>query len=283
MTHLLPKLEVAQNLFREFGSVFVCPICQKSLTLHQNSLCCSNNHQFDLSKKGCVRLLKKERALKDDFYNSALFSHRRSFILAGFYKELHKKITTLLTNQKAKLVLDLGCGEGSHFQSILKKLKNCYVIGCDLAPDGVQMATDYLRDNYLPLISDVYHLPFKEGSFDAVVDILSPFMYQEVLRVLKPNGIFIKVTPTNAYLKELRQVYALNKYEKEEDVLNNLKKHFSHITQEKVEVTYPLTPQNYEDLIYMTPLMHYQKKKVLNPIDTITISLNIYIFHRENQ
>ena len=60
--------------------------------LLQNSLVCPNKHSFDLSRKGYVRLVKKERALNDNFYDFSLFSHRRSFILAGFYELLHNKI-----------------------------------------------------------------------------------------------------------------------------------------------------------------------------------------------
>ena len=236
---MLSKLRVSQDLFHKLGGVFVCPICEEPLLLAQNSLVCSNRHSFDLSRKGYARLLKRERALKDDFYDSTLFSHRRSFILAGFYELLHNKITEILQEQKTKLILDLGCGEGSHLQPVLRNLGNCFCIGCDLAPDGIQMATDYLENNYLPLIADAYHLPFKKASFDAVIDILSPFMYQEVLRILKHNGIFIKVSPTSSYLKELRSLYGLNDYEKEEDVLDNLKKHFSHIHKETIEHKYP--------------------------------------------
>lgn len=60
--------------------------------LSQNSLVCPNKHAFDLSRKGYVRLLKKERALNNNFYIFSLFSHRHSFILAGFYELLHSKI-----------------------------------------------------------------------------------------------------------------------------------------------------------------------------------------------
>ena len=251
--------------------------------LSQNSLVCPNKHAFDLSRKGYVRLLKKERALNDNFYDFSLFSHRRSFILAGFYELLHNKITEILKEQSAKLILDLGCGEGSHLQPILRNLDNCLCIGCDLAPDGIQMATDYLDNNYLPIVADTHHLPFKEEAFDAVIDILSPFIYREVLRVLKHNGVFIKVSPTSSYLKELRSLYGLGDYEKEEDVFDNLKKHFSHIHKETIERKYPLTQQNYEDLIHMTPLMHYEQSKSLSAIEGITISLNIYIIRKEEQ
>lgn len=78
-------------------------------------------------------------------------------------------------------------------------------------------------------------------------------------------------------------MYGLGDYEKEEDVFDNLKKHFSHIHKETIERKYPLTQQNYEDLIHMTPLMHYEQSKSLSAIEGITISLNIYIIRKEEQ
>ena len=280
---MFSKLKIAQDFFHKWGSVFVCPMCGSPLSLSENSLKCLQNHQFDFSRKGYVRLLRQERSLKDDFYNLKLFQARRSFILEGFYDKLHEEISQILKKQKDPLILDLGCGEGTHLHIISKQLKNASVIGCDISPDGVQMATDYLKDNYFPIVSDVNHLPFKDSSFDAVVDILSPFMHQEILRVLKPNGVFIKANPAFSYLKEIRTLYGLKEYEKEDDVLNNLKKHFVKIHKNKIEIQYSLTKENYTNLIQMTPLMHYKEHKCANPIKNITISLNIYVIKKDEQ
>lgn len=280
---MLSKLQIAKDLFHRWQDVFICPICGRSVFLSKSSLKCPQNHQFDFSRKGCIRLLRQERSLNDDFYDLKLFQARRSFILAGFYDELHKEITKILKKQKSPLILDLGCGEGTHLHTISKQLKDAMVIGCDLSPKGIQIATDYLKDNYLPIVADVNHLPFKDSSFDAIVDILSPFMYQEVLRVLKPNGIFIKVSPTSSYLKEVRTIYGLKEYEKEGDVLNNLEKHFIKIHKKTIENKYPLTEKYYKDLIYMTPLMHHEITKFPHPIKNISISLNIYVIKKEEQ
>lgn len=280
---MLSKFELSRELFLKYADVFVCPICFDQLCISQHSLVCQQNHLFDISRKGYVRLLAKEKKLVNDLYDDQLFSYRRTFIKTGFYDFLHKKIVEILKEKKVQSVLDLGCGEGTHGDCILKQKKLKKIIGCDLSPSGIQMATDYINDGYLPIVADAFKLPFKEESFDAVIDILSPFMHSEVLRVLKKKGVFIKVSPTSLYLKEIRDLYGFKEYEKEEEVLENLKKHFKNVQKVCLTQEFPLRKEDFDNLIHMTPLMEHQSEKTTKPLDHITISLNIYTICKDEQ
>ena len=70
--------------------------------------------------------------------------------------------------------------------------------------DAISLATDYLANDILPICCDLYNLPFTDNVFDIVLNFLSPINSKEVSRVLKDNGLIIKIVPTSEYLKELR-------------------------------------------------------------------------------
>ena len=58
----------------------------------------------------------------------------------------------------------------------------------------------------LYFVADLAHLPFKDGSIDVIVNILSPINYKDFKRVLSDDGLVYKVIPETGYLKELRKL-----------------------------------------------------------------------------
>ncbi|MEH6944579.1 SAM-dependent methyltransferase, partial [Bacillus sp. JJ722] len=55
------------------------------------------------------------------------------------------------------------------------------------------------------LIQDLANTPFKAQQFDVILNILSPSNYAEFNRLLKDDGLVIKVVPRADYLIELRE------------------------------------------------------------------------------
>ncbi|MCW5671601.1 MAG: class I SAM-dependent methyltransferase [Hydrogenophaga sp.] len=100
---------------------------------------------------------------------------------------------TYLSPQAAPTVLDIGAQDVNGSLRALAPAASHY-IGVDFAPGrGVDVVLD-----------DPYHLPFADGSIDAVVSSscfehieLFWLSFNEVLRVLKPDGLFYLNAPSN--------------------------------------------------------------------------------------
>ena len=267
-------------------SILRCPICMSELSYNNDSLICSKRHLFDISKKGTVLLHKKYQKKIDSIYTKELFENRRFFIKAGFYTEIYNYISDLIFgNSNNPKILDLGSGECSHLQRI-KNNRDITAIGIDLSYDAINLATDYLVDGILPICCDLFNLPFKNKVFDVVLNFLSPINSFEADRILKDDGIIIKVIPTKNYLKELRSYLGFQEYSKEVEILSNLQEHYSISSIERIENIKPLTEETVSSLFYMTPMTNHSEniiKSINNAnFDQITISLDIVLLRKKH-
>lgn len=254
-----------------------CPICSSGFKILNNSLACKNNHTFNINKKGFVKLTKLQKKYEDLTYTKDLFVSRRQIINDGFYDGIHKTISEIIKKsfQNKKVdVLDVGSGEGSHAKYISDSINFHSLTVTDLNYEAIELATDYLQNGLTPIICDAYNLPFG-NDFDVVLNILSPYNYKEVNKVLKDDGLFIKVIPMQNYLKEIRQNNNLDEYKNNQEVIDNLSKHFNIQEQILVEDSFNLTSQQSDKFLNMTPLTKNLKSK--QEIKNITISLLILV------
>ena len=158
-------------------------------------------------------------------------------------------------------VLDAGCGEGSHLSRILTKMQNktdisFQGVGIDISKEGIRIAArDYM--NIIWCVADLTNMPFKNKQFDIVLNILSPSNYAEFQRVLKDNGILIKVVPGSDYLTELRNIF-YDKTDKEtysnEKVIKLFTENFKMIENRRLSYEVALHEEETEHLLRMTPL-----------------------------
>lgn len=111
-----------------------------------------------------------------------------------------------------KLVLDYGCGGGTHAIAISKR-----VTGIDISPESVRICTERAADvgassNTEFIVMDGEHTEFPDSSFDLVdvagvlhhVDL--PVALAEIARVLKPDGkgIFLEAIADNPLIHAYR-------------------------------------------------------------------------------
>ena len=103
--------------------------------------------------------------------------------------------------QEAKLILDVGCGNGWIAKYFLPKGKN--VISMDIAlKNPAQVLKENPAENHAAVVADAYFLPFKKNSFDAIIasevmeHVYDPKLFiSSLMEVLKPGGILIITTP----------------------------------------------------------------------------------------
>ncbi|MGN1208236.1 MAG: putative RNA methyltransferase [Christensenellales bacterium] len=275
MEKLITKKNKFKQLCQKFDS-FACPICESKLLLDNDSLKCANNHTFNINGKGFVVLLKKQKNLINDIYTKELFENRRKVILNLLYNQMYSEIANFINKQSYDNIniFEFGSGESSHSYLIKKSITkdNNYIVS-DLSKEAIDLSTDYLKFDLLPIICDAYNVPIESGSIDYIIDILSPYSHKEIYKILKDSGYVIKVFPEKDYLKELRKLVSINEYTKEEEVLNNFGQYFEIIDTKKITRTVDIDKDLALSIFYMTPMTNNCELNC--DLSQITISLKI--------
>nr|WP_246041982.1 methyltransferase domain-containing protein [Robertmurraya kyonggiensis] len=252
----------------------------------QQSLVCSKNHTFDFSKNGYVNLLSNG---SNSHYNKTLFESRHQIISdSQLYQPLHDILAKIIRENMNSsihqyLVLDAGCGEGSHLLKIMEK--QVFIgVGLDISKEGIQMAAKRYR-HPLWIVGDLANLPIEDSKFHTILNVLSPSNYKEFKRILFPGGLLIKVVPRSNYLRELRELL-FERTEKEryknDATVTLFAKHFQLLDIQRLSYTTKLTAYEMRNLIQMTPLAWSAKESRINTFlnqesTEITIDFDILI------
>ena len=276
-TNLKPKLQRFAT-----ASAFSCPICQDNLTLVETSLKCSNRHSFDLAKFGYVNLAPQIKQSAN--YDKENFQNRQQILEAGFYQTILETISDLLARlETAKTILDIGCGEGFYSRKLQESHSEKTFYAFDISKDSVQIAAKS-EPNWAVnwFVGDLARLPIKDASMDILLDIFSPANYGEFRRVLSPNGILIKVVPTENHLKEIRQMvqdHLTKKDYSNQDIKEHFQEHFTIQSSQIASLTKPITPEQRQALLSMTPLLFNidQTKIDWSKLTEITIEAEILV------
>jgi 23S rRNA (guanine745-N1)-methyltransferase len=275
------KTMLTIEALKDIKEILICPICREELNVYENSVRCLNNHTFNISKQGELFLLNTSHFKPSAIYDKELFQNRRDFVRGRFYENVYSEIIKNIKNQSSEkdlIILDIGCGEGMHDEFVSQNLDIKHkFIGIDNSKDAINMATDFTSDNLLFMVADVTNLPLKDKSVDVVVDILSPFNESEINRVLSNNGVFIKVSPKEQYLAELRNAFGIPIYENEEKVSNNIMKKFSVLSKIEIHEKFDITKDQLRNLVKMNPLTKPLNGEESHDISQITISLNVFV------
>lgn len=100
-----------------------------------------------------------------------------------------------------KTILEVGCGRGGGLSYINRYLSPNKVTGVDINKKAIEFCNkNYKENNNTFLQANAQKLPFKDNSFDVVINVESSHRYpqfdlfiKEVYRVLKPGGNFLFV------------------------------------------------------------------------------------------
>ena len=119
----------------------------------------------------------------------------RLYVQARYFEE---SIYGALDFDKAKNLLEIGCGVGAQTEILLERFPDLHIQAIDASPEQIYRAKEHLKpfeDRVTLSQGDAMNLKFENDSFDAAflcwflehvqdpIDILS-----EARRVLKPNG-----------------------------------------------------------------------------------------------
>ncbi|MFS0821937.1 putative RNA methyltransferase [Bacillus sp. 1P02SD] len=192
------KRILSANYVKKFETMFACPICHSTMkVMESKSFICSNHHTFDFTKHGYVNFMTRPVNAK---YNKELFESRRNLIVdEGFFEPLNHEIADIIDAYSGNTIsiLDMGCGEGSQLNTISKIVnKDAVGIGIDISKEGIKSASKNYTDK-IWAVADLANAPFQDVTFDVILNILSPSNYTECNRLLKTNGVVIKVVPSS--------------------------------------------------------------------------------------
>ncbi|MBM7666367.1 23S rRNA (guanine745-N1)-methyltransferase [Solibacillus kalamii] len=273
---LLSKRALSIQQFQFNSQLFACPICRQGIEIsNEGKMSCLSNHTFDVAKQGYVYMLNRPI---QSMYGKELFESRHTVIQAGIYDRLQAAIAREITVEQP-VILDTGCGEGSHLHRICEQLDRPVGVGIDISKEGVIAAAKY-NPEQLWCVGDLANSPFNEQSFDAILNILSPANYDEFKRLLKRGGKVIKVVPQENYLKELRKQAFANS-EKESytnaQTVERFKASFANAEVKRITYTVPLEAHLVQNLLEMTPMGWHINDKESIQLQEITIDLDLLI------
>lgn len=135
-------------------------------------------------------------------------------------------------------VLDLGCGQGASTWFLARE--GFKVSSVDGSLSALEKTNERMAKEGLPFEGTVCcftKLPFFSNNFDAVVDVVSSvhnskddllIIFDEVARVLKPDGKLFSVMPTVCTAKQAYKD-ASTTFMRQRDITQLLNRHFSKI------------------------------------------------------
>jgi 23S rRNA (guanine745-N1)-methyltransferase len=243
-------------------SIWACPVCQMPLLPPQeqtgqspatNGWHCESNHSFDRAKEGYTNLLlAHQKNSSDPGDTKTMVTSRRAFLSAGHYQTLAEKLTAILSQHlnAGACVLDSGCGEGYYLQQLLEQRGDLQLFGIDISRDATKLASRQLKEGSFAVASS-FNLPVLPASVDAVLRVFAPGDNEEVIRVLRPEGILVVVSPGPRHLFSLK---GLLYKEAQEHTPPDQPKGFDLLDEQ--QVSYPLEIQDnsaVKQLLSMTP------------------------------
>ncbi len=177
--------------------MWTCPLCNAQLSQQGKTWRCEQNHSFDQAKEGYLNLLpvQKKRS-KDPGDNAEMVIKRREFLALGHYQPFVEAINSQLTDTSG---IDLGCGEGFYTSQFKGNWQ-----GCDISKEAVKRAAKRYKNCHFAVASTAA-LPIPDQSVAQAVGVFAPVFVDEVLRVLKPEGIFVLAGPGPEHLASLKE------------------------------------------------------------------------------
>lgn len=257
--------------------MFICPKCKNKLFLTDKSYKCCEGHSYDVAKKGYVNLLMSQVSHTRHHGDDKLMARARAdFLNKGYYRPL---VDAICDEIKGESLLDIGCGECYYLSYIKDKFPEMICCGIDISKEILEVAGVRTKPRGIKTaVASGANLPVGDENFDILLSVFAPITESEFLRVLKKDGILIRVTPAREHLFELKQaVYDNPVYN---DELDLSLEGFDIIKTKSVKYTFECDKTDAKNLFTMTPYYYKTSPKdieKLNKINKITISSDFFV------
>ncbi|MGV3344403.1 23S rRNA (guanine(745)-N(1))-methyltransferase [Enterobacteriaceae bacterium LUAb1] len=239
-----------------------CPLCHQLLTRRaQGDMSCAQHHTFNRAKEGYVNLLPvQHKRSKEPGDSDDMLRARRAFLESGHYQPLQAQVAQTLSQVVVQggTLLDIGCGEGYYTEAARQAIKaDC--CGLDVSKNAVRYAAKRYPDIQF-IVASSHRLPCADNSLDAVLRICAPCKAEELLRVLKPGGYLLTVTPGERHLMAFKGL--IYRQVKLHDVTDERLPGLARLTQQALSYSMQLRGEEAAALLQMTPLAWRAKPEV---------------------
>ena len=163
-------------------------------------------------------LSKKEQVAQMFDTISGNYDGLNRVISFGIDVQWRKKVLNLVSSSNPKMILDIATGTGD-LAILMATTKAEKIIGLDISSGMLEVgkkkiAHKNLSDKIEMLLADSENMPFENHSFDAITVAFGVRNFEnlekglsEILRVLKPNGIFVILETSNPTKFPYKQGY----------------------------------------------------------------------------
>lgn len=232
--------------------VILCPVCRQPLSRDAKSWRCVREHSFDVAREGYVNLLpvqqKNSREPGDD---PQTVMARREFLQAGHYQPLRDALLALAAPLQSQGLLDIGCGEG-YYTGALAAV-SAQVTGIDIARPAIRIAARRYPE-VTWLVGSGAHLPVADGTVDLVCNIFTQLHVSEMVRVLRPEGHVLVVTPATGHLRRIReQLFDEVRPYDTDKFLASFEARFELVSRQELQFPLALAQPALGQLLQMTP------------------------------
>lgn len=266
--------------------ILKCPVCGKPLCRENKSLFCPSRHCFDIAKSGYINLLPpnaKRTPLPGD--NAEMIAARASLMDSGYYALLADAVAGIMQNTHDAVVLDIGCGEGYLSRKIKEKYPEMFILGVDISKFATDEAAKRCKEN-LYCVASSASLPVIDNSVDIAINTFAPIQIPELKRVLKHNGIFIKIVPAPDHLWELKEFLYETPYKNPEDAF--LPEGLTPIEKKEVSYSFTACGNRIGELLQMTPYYYKTSKDSIArlcamPSVTTRLAFSVMVFGIERR
>lgn len=162
---------------------------------------------------------KKEQVAKMFDTISGNYDGLNRMISFGIDVKWRKKVVAIIKNSKAKSILDIATGTGDLAINYAKNTEATTIKGLDISEGMLKVGKEKiekenLSDRIEMILGDSENLPFEDNSFDAISVAFGVRNFEnlekglsEILRVLKPKGMFVVLETSIPKKYVYRQVY----------------------------------------------------------------------------
>ena len=257
--------------------MWTCPHCREALALDtERSLVCNSGHRFDLAREGYVNLLSVNRKRSKEPGDSAeMIAARGRVHEAGLYQPLAAAMAELIvaSGQEPGSALDLGCGEGYYSLALLEAFPEIELYGVDIAKSAVRLAARRCKAGRFAVAS-AFDVPLADTSLDLVQSVFAPVDNSELRRLLRPDGLYLKVVPAPRHLWELRCLL----YDEPRPHADQLPcpTGFELLGRQTLEYRLTLDRELLRDLVAMTPYAHKgqrEHRRRLEELDRLDLQM----------